>query len=581
MPRKSKYAGTVVDIPSNVSVDPKGYVYYNVTSEVRHSIDGKKYNDHKKVLIGKVLPDSPDWKTDRRMTPNDNYFALLAQPSRDNLPDPPDHADHIAVGLHVAIQALAEKSGLDVDLFAAFGGYDDLLLDFAQFMLSNWSAEGLRLPAWARNHATSRYWDPEDWNDMEEFLTHSVDHDSFRMFQSRWTSRNIGDGKVFFCCDAIYSDCTLDGVWVLESGEVLDEAPFDTIYLLRQSDGMPLAFLDSPGCGRWFSGADEITDFLEGLLKSGGSRRKLQPSDITFLCGKGRLTQDQLEDLDQAGIPFLLRLLHGTEAAEVHIRPNISGAAAYEQELLRQKIETITETGPLLDGEETTRQFHIVWESLAAYQDKKRLDSDLKRSQKKLQSYVKDGDLITDEQIREYMPFWDMALQTDSSSFQGDQVWYRITSFQWNQAQIEREAKKCGYRVMVSSEQMTAQEAQEAFEKPLCLKAVLAEIQYDLREDEPGLYAFLMQRVKTVACLIAAILYTLIHNKTEALRREDPEKYSVSSIICYLDEIVADYNLTKECYERRYALTEEQSKILHALGIPVKDIDSFIQQMER
>ena len=127
MPRKSKYAGTVVEIPSNVSVDSKGYVYYNMTSVWRQSADGKKkYGDHKKVTIGKVLSDPKDWKADRRMTPNDNYYALFAQPSRDELPDPPDHADHMAVGLHVAIQTLAEKSGLAEDLYAALA---DTMID--------------------------------------------------------------------------------------------------------------------------------------------------------------------------------------------------------------------------------------------------------------------------------------------------------------------------------------------------------------------------------------------------------------------------------------------------------------------
>ena len=100
-----------VKIPLNVSVSStKGYVYYNATTEwVSMKNDpNKKHATHKKVIIGKALIIGPNWKDDRRMVPNLNYFHLF---EKDKIPEQPPRAENGAFkNLRGSHSHLSQKS---------------------------------------------------------------------------------------------------------------------------------------------------------------------------------------------------------------------------------------------------------------------------------------------------------------------------------------------------------------------------------------------------------------------------------------------------------------------------------------
>ena len=78
MPRASAYSEEIVEIPTNVSVNKKGYVYYNADTYWTDSKDkSHKYAGHTKVCIGKILIPGSDWTDDPRMHPNSNYYRLF------------------------------------------------------------------------------------------------------------------------------------------------------------------------------------------------------------------------------------------------------------------------------------------------------------------------------------------------------------------------------------------------------------------------------------------------------------------------------------------------------------------------
>ena len=81
---------------------------------------------------------------------------------------------------------------------------------------------------------------------------------------------------------------------------------------------------------------------------------------------------------------------------------------------------------------------------------------------------------------------------------------------------------------------------------------------------------------KSLIWFIAAILHSLIFNKTSGLRVNDRKSFTVPAIIDLLEEITADKNLTTGKYERRYKPIKKQNSILNALQISVKDIDTCI-----
>ncbi|MEE8922324.1 MAG: hypothetical protein SOI60_10125 [Lachnospiraceae bacterium] len=153
MSRIKRIPDNLFPMPTGAYLVGKGYVYINgdstyVSAEDRKT-DGKGYTTHSGVCIG-VL-ENPGDKKCRMFYANDKYRAdhQLVE-----LPEPPENADSIAVGLLAVIRQFSESSGLVEDLTTAFGSEDAaLVLDLAVYMISRESAVMQHFPAWARDHA--------------------------------------------------------------------------------------------------------------------------------------------------------------------------------------------------------------------------------------------------------------------------------------------------------------------------------------------------------------------------------------------------------------------------------------------
>ena len=152
MPRSSTYPDEIVDIPKNISVNQKGYVYYNSdTFWTRSKDSGHSYANHRKICIGKVLIPGSDWTKNPKMHPNQNYYRLF---DTDKLPDAPVLADSVSVGLIAAVAQLSLVSGLTDSLVHTFGQEDtSLILDLAMYMLAQETAVFQHFPHWGRSHA--------------------------------------------------------------------------------------------------------------------------------------------------------------------------------------------------------------------------------------------------------------------------------------------------------------------------------------------------------------------------------------------------------------------------------------------
>ncbi len=92
-------AKQIVNAPDGSLFYGNGYVYYNTESAYEPTV---KYMRNKRLCIGRNI----DGKT---MYANDNYIALFA---KDSLPDSPDRADALMVGLPLMLKWAMSESGL-------------------------------------------------------------------------------------------------------------------------------------------------------------------------------------------------------------------------------------------------------------------------------------------------------------------------------------------------------------------------------------------------------------------------------------------------------------------------------------
>ena len=185
-----------VQIPANVSVSStKGYVYFNETTEwvPKKNDPNKKHATHKKVIIGKALIIGPNWKDDRRMVPNSNYFHLF---EKDKIPEQPLRADNVSVGVYAAVKKVACDSGLREELLKVFQEEEtDLILDLAMYMLTEESAVFQHFPHWGRSHAIFSGSVRSD-SYISRFQKESISLSKINQFKEFWAKRAIDDGKL-------------------------------------------------------------------------------------------------------------------------------------------------------------------------------------------------------------------------------------------------------------------------------------------------------------------------------------------------------------------------------------------------
>ena len=583
MPRKtSNYAP--VEIPTNVSVS-NGYVYYNLTSEwvSGKSNPDKKRADHKKRLIGKSVLGNGDWKKDRRMIPNDAYFQLF---EKDKLPELPARADNISVGVYVAVQKLAESSGLSFILADVFGEESaQLILDLAMYMIMQESAVFQHFPHWGRNHAVFSESVRSD-SYICVFQKDSLSLSKINQFKTLWARKAIDDGRLFFCYDSTNVNSQAEGVFLVQKGHAKDDPSLEQVntdYVVRQRDGLPVTFTTFPGSVVDMAEASEMIEFFGKLLG------KETSVSITMICDRGYISEDNVLEMDKAKVGFLLMLRRNMGITQKLIEENESSvkSSVYYIPELDQYGKTVP--GRLFDGDTKTRYFHIIWDPVLETKHRKKLYSDLAVKEKAVEKAIDRKSRLTEDELKKYRTWFDLETTTAEpvsvkmrgrgSGKEKEAPTYIIKAATKNHERIDRDARQCGYYILVTSKPMTISHVLEAYSKRDCVEKVFMALKSFLGMDKIGVDSDDSIHAKSLIWFIAAILHSLIFSKTSGLRVNDRKSFTVPAIVDLLEEITADKDLVTGKYARRYKPIKKQNSILNAMEISIKDVDSCIADL--
>lgn len=156
---------------------------------------------------------------------------------------------------------------------------------------------------------------------------------------------------------------------------------------------------------------------------------------------------------------------------------------------------------------------------------------------------------------------------------------YVIDSAVRNIENIDFSTKKLGFRILVSSEKMDICETIEAYSKRDCVEKVFMALKSFLGMEKIGVDSEDSTHTKMLIWFVAAILHSLVFNRTAELREEDRKNFTVPSIIDLLEEISADKNLNTGKYKRRFRPIKKQNCIMKSLGLTIDKIDSYISEL--
>jgi|P1105metagenome_2_1110788.scaffolds.fasta_scaffold12979_2 transposase len=594
MAKISRTESNLFSMPRGSYLRNKSYVYVNTSNKYVPSSEkkdgGRGYTGHESVCIGVIQnPDNPEI---RKFYANARYHELFLA---EELPDPPSFADSLSVGLHCWIAEVSTQCGLAEDLAFSFGeGAAALILDLCAYMLSRESAVMQHVPFWARDHVLFSEDVPDDTY-LGRFLKSSLSIPKIALFREKWAVRNIGDGKVYLCYDSTNVNSQADGVFIVQKGHAKDDPSLyqvNTDYVVRQSDGLPLTYLHSPGSVTDIAQAQEMIQFMDGLKKSAG----VESVSLCLICDRGYISGKNLRHMDNAGIGYILMLRTTFGLYDQLAESVIDRIKSYKYELRTTDGDerygithecTLYEDGP-------TCYAQIMWSNERYLSKRGEAANTIRAEREKLEAFIaaSEGKSFLPEALK-WVPSYFKLVTTPGVPITEERKkrgrgkgtktvileTITVTGYEDDETAINRFYQKAGIVILVTSDRLTAQETVEAYSKRDCVEKTFQALKSHLGMDKIGVTTEEAMHGKGLVWFVASILHALMFSKTAPLRLTDRKHYTVPAMIEELEAIKADKDLKNNNRKRRYKLTRRQQNILKGWGIDEAYIDEKIADL--
>lgn len=538
----------IVNAPDGSLFYGNGYVYYNIESTYDPSV---KYTRNKRLCIGRNI----DGKT---MYANANYIALF---EKDSLPDSPERADALMVGMPLMLKWAMSESGLASSLLATFDeSATRMIIDLASYSLTEQTDAFQHFPAYAFHNAILSDSSVSD-STISRFLRDSIKPSSINHFLDEWAESNAGNGRAYLCYDSTNINCVANGVTLAEMGHAKDDPSKPQVnleYVVRQEDGLPLVYRDYPGS---IVDVTQCSDMID-LIHSLGYQ------DIVAICDRGYISKDNILAFDEAGIGFLI-LLKSCDNTDVLIkkygRKIKQKAAAYLDEYdmygMTVRHRLFGNTGPC-------RYFHILWSEDVANKGRLRIMKMVSDIEKSLAKMVKKGTHLSIQKQKEYSRYFDITIAPRTR---------KIKSYERNNDAIDNLVELEGFHILVSSNEMTCSEAIDAYSKRDCVEKSFRALKTNTGMDALRGHSNAADDGRFFILFIASILRAIIFHNTKSMRVKDRKNYTFSAIVKELNKIEAVVDYKTGSYSRRYKLTARQKSILSCAGLKESDVDDFIE----
>ena len=581
--------------PKGAYIRNKSYVYINTSNRYISPSEKKKegtrgYTGHTSVCIGVTIdPSNPSIK---QFYANPAYCAKLVPVE---LPAPPKTADSLTVGLKYWIAEASDQSGLTADLTKSFGETEtQLILDLSAYMLSKESAVMQHFPAWAREHELFSA-DIRDDTFIGQFLKNTLTIPKIKQFREKWAVRNIGDGRVFLCYDSTNVNSQAEGVFIVQKGHAKDDpelAQVNTDYVIRQSDGLPLTYLHSPGSVTDIAQASEMIRFISHIKRVSG-----KDINLCLICDRGYISVPNLKHMDEADLEYLLMLRTNFSKYDELADSVIDIIKSYKYELQNEngdeRYGVARECVLYKDGPTCTAQ--IIWSAERYSSKREKVKNTIATERKRLETFItgNKGKSFEIEELEWVPPYFRLQFEKGESKLVERKKRGRgggtttveietvkVTGYVDDETEINRLFLKAGIMITISRRQMTAQEANDAYAKRDCVEKTFEALKSHLGMDKIGVTTEEAMHGKGLIWFVASVLHALLFTATIPLRVTDRKHFTVPAMIDLMEAIKADKNLATGKRERRYKLTSKQQKVFHYWGIDEQNIDERIAEID-
>jgi len=578
MAKIDKSESNLYSIPKGANVLKTGAVYINDRNYKVEPKDGRKpYVSHVKLCIGKISE-----KDKTKFYANANYRKKYL---KQELPQPPEKNDSLSVGVYAA--AVETDKAVEVTKTLLESGFQEeevaLLKDLALYMLEAETAVFQHFPAWARNNATFSEMIVDD-TQISKFLK-ELGFSRIQLFKDNWLRKilRVGD-KLFLCYDSTNVNSQATGVSIVEKGHAKDDSTLNQVnteYVVRQADGMPVAYMQYPGSIVDIAEAEKMIQYIGKFNKD---------VKIVVVCDRGYISEDNVTSFNEQGLDYLLLVKSNLTAAkkilEAHVEEVRDVYSAYIPEedkfgkVFREK---------LFSDSDIESYVYLIFDKKLEYEHRNALINKIRLQKAEIERAIERKTKFTADNLKKYYLFslelelseTIIAPKRGPGAAKVEQPSYVIKGYREDDEKIKKEFSFCGFFILASSQLMKVLEALTAYSRRDSVEKVFQCLKSFLGMDKYGVHSEASMHGKTFLWFIASVLRSHISNKLGDLRASsgDRKTYTTPASLDSLAAIQADKNLSTGKYERRYSLTKKQKEICKALSIEQSLIDEIIANL--
>lgn len=533
--------GTVIQAQNG-----RRYVY--VTTEKIYKKE-KGFNTNKRVLIGRMIDDE-------NMNPNDKYYLFF--PDESLLEVLPEYSDVLKVGTHVLFDKILETNKLGPLMDEVYEGASAKMKDISSYFVVGETSVMEHYEAYAFDHAgfTSHVYSDSTMGELLKKVS-LIKHD---LLLEKWNRQHTETEDVLISYDSTNMNSAATGANLLEYGESKDdssELPQINVSIgFDQRNEEPLFY-------ELYYGS--IVDMAQCELMVDKIKR-FGYKNITFLLDRGYFSLENIRYFEKKGYNYIIMAKANTKFVKPaidEVRYKVKNAEYY---LLSHGVNGISVKIPFNEKDSYDRYMHVYYDDVRASAERRSLMIRYAKMDKKLDELAAKK-ITRKANLKQYEGHYILF-------YQGDY----LVSYKRKNSVINQEMDNCGYFVIVTAEDLSAEEALNEYRHRDTSEKLFMYDKTFLEADAVRVYSNESIETKEMINFISLVLRNAIHKAMRPFREQGDKNHTIPAVLREMDKIIITKD-SKGIYHRRYQITKTQREILEKFGMneseAIKRIDDI------
>ena len=553
------YFDSVVAIPSEkgkIITKKKGNATYVLYQYGQVYKPDKKYAIPQRTVIGKVSLESSDM-----MFPNEHFqefFPMVAVP--EELPEA-YRSCVLRIGSYSVIKKVLEAYEIPQMLMNYFHKESGLILDLVSYMIVDEENTGQYYPDFAFNH-------PLFSDSMRIYsdskvcrLLKNISRDQINAFLNEWNDNRDHKQRIYVSYDSTNKNCNAGDIDIIEYGKAKNDQGlplFNLAIAYDKNNRVPLFYEEYPGSITDVSQFRYMVDKVE----------QYNYKNIGFILDRGYFSKENIRYMEANNHPFVIMVKGQKDLVSALVREHRNTFETDRSCSIRSyRVYGKTVYSKLYEADTCERQFHIYYNPSKQAAEREQFEQQLDKIKMYLDKHI--GDEITVPKA--YKNYFDIRCNKKGE----------LTSYEEKADVIEAKLELCGYFCIITSENMTAQEALIHYKGRDVSEKLFSADKSFIGSKSMRAQSTEVLSAKIFIEFIALIVRNRIYNllKETFTRMETRQNYmTVPAAIRELEKIEMVKRANGE-YRLDHAVSKRQRIILSAFGMDDEDIKSLALQI--